>query len=656
MLTLHGWIAVTVTIGVFVVLQVRRRTPVDLLFLVALVAVTLTGVISPRQALAGFSSTAVLTIGALLVVAAGLRITGVLDWVGHRLLGQLYSERPALWVLAACIASVSAFLLNTALVAMAMPVVLDWCRKRRISPSRLLIPVSYFAILGGVCTLIGTSTTLVVNDKLIQEHHVRSAEHRALVAELEGSIDAPDAGRKQQQADRAGRFLRQVAPMGLFEIGKVGLPCAIVGTLVLVLFGRRLLPDRTDMIEQLGEQRREYLVEMLVQPECRLIGESVERAGLRHLPGLFLIEIARGEQIITPVTPSDVIQAGDRLVFTGIVSTIIDLERIPGLVPAADRSSESGFTKRPHRHLTEVVLSRTSPLINTTVREANFRAQYNAAVVAVHRNGVRLTNKIGNIELEPGDTLLLQTPEQFVSKYRNSRDFYLVSSVQGDEPRRHDRALLAAVLAFLLVFWLAAASLVNGMMDPTDIGEVGWSRVWASVTNPPVVALAVAVLMIITRCMRVSDARAAIDYQILFIIAGALGLGKALEVSGAAETMAAGLINLVGSEHPFLLLLVLYLTTMVLTEMITNNAVAAMLFPLAVAIAWNGGFSPRPFIMAVTLAASMTFITPMGYQSNLMVMGPGGYRPRDYLRVGLPIAIVVTITALVLIPLVYGPL
>ena len=636
-MNIDAWIAIAVTVGIFAMLQLRRNVPTDLLFLFGMMVVTLAGVITPAEAFAGLASTAVLTIGSLLVVAAGLRVTGVLDWIGHRWLGRFKSERTALLALAVGLVSTSAFLLNTALVAMAMPVVLDWCRKRGISPSRLLMPVSYLAILGGVCTLIGTSTTLVLNDMLKVEYQSRKAEVEKLEQEKSDQDNHAEDPSQEQMLSESRQHAEQVRPLGLFEIGKAGLPCALVGTLVLIFWGRRLLPNRTELVERLGDQRREYLVEMLVQRECPLIGLTVERAGLRHLPGLYLIEIDRGEDVITPVTPQDVIRPDDRLIFTGVVSTILDLERIPGLVPAADTTYEFHPTQRQQRHLTEVVLSRTCPLIGTTVREGNFRQRYNAAVVAVHRNGVRLTNKIGNIQLEAGDTLLLQTRSEFVSNFRNNLDFYLVSGVEGDEPRRHDRARLAGGLALILVGLLIFISLLAGQL------QLGTGLEAA-------VAMAVALMMVVTRCLRIADARAAIDLQLLLTIVGALAMGRALTVSGAADAVAGGMVQLVGSENPWMLLIVLYLLTMIFTELITNNAVVAMLFPLAVAVAADSGHHPRPFIIAIALASSLAFITPIGYQTNLMVMGPGGYRPRDYLRSGVPVSLLVALTAMILIP------
>ena len=623
----HPWIAVAVTVTVFVILQVRRGVPTDLLFLTALLVVTLTGVISPQEALAGFANPAPIAIAGLLIVAAGLRSSGALDLLGSRLLGKARTEQQALWRLAPTLLVASAFTLNTALVAMTMPAVIDWCRRQNISPSRLLLPLSYLIILGGVCTVIGTSTTLVVNGLLREEQQ----KHRQVLA-------APSETRSPQEPDTkwSSAFLDRMRPIELFELGLVGLPCALAGTAVLLVIAPKLLPKRIDIVEQMGEQRREYLVELEVQPTCPLIGQTIEEAGLRHLPGLFLVEIDRAGEVLTPAAPRDVIRAQDQLVFTGIVSTIVDLEKIPGLVAVSETASEAATT-REQRNLIEVVLSHTSPLIHSTVREAQFRQRYNAAVVAVHRNGDRLTNKIGNILLEPGDTLLLQTGGDFVHTYRNSTDFYLISRVEGTEPRRHHKLPIAIGLFVLGMAWI----ILGGWWQATAPG---------SFTTPSVAALTIAALMVLTRCLRMAEARAALDLQVLLTIVAALGLGRALLTSGAAHRIAGSLVDLVGAEHPLLLLLTIYVLGLVFTEMVTNNAVAAILLPIALAVAWTGDLDPRPFIIAITLAASLSFITPIGYQTNLMVMGPGGYRPGDYLKCGLPLAVVVGITALVLIP------
>ena len=627
-MSIQAWISLAVIAAIFIGLQRRNSPPPDLLFLGGLVALVLLGVLTPADALAGFANPAVVVIAALFVVAAGLRATGVLDWVGHRVLGSARTEKSAIARLTVFEVSLSAFIANTPLVALLVPVVVDWCRQRGISPSRLLIPVSYLAVMGGCCSLIGTSTNLVVQGLLKAENEPRAA---AAVPGLPGS-QAPSLRDDP-------RFVEQLQGMSLFEIGYVGLPCALVGATFLLLFARRLLPNRTDLIETLGEQRREYLVEMLVQPGCRLIGQTVEAAGLRHLQGLFLIEIDRDGELITPVTPSDIIKENDRLVFTGVVTTIVDLEKIPGLVPAADLTYEVQPKRRVGRHLTEVVLSSASPLIGTTIRAANFRQLYNAAVVAVHRYGQRVTNKIGDIRLRPGDTLLLQTRTEFVENYRHSQDFALISRVEGSRARRHDRAWLAALLFGLLILWLS--------FEGTDLGLPD------NLTNPAIAGIAIAGLMIVTRCLPAAEARAALDLQVLFTIGAALALGRAMTKSGAAQYLAEALVSTVGPEHPYLLLIVVYILALLLTEMLSNSAVAVLMFPIVVAMAAAGGFNPRPFIMGVTLAASLSFLTPIGYQTNLMVMGPGGYKPSDYFRVGLPLTVLITTTALLLIPLVW---
>lgn len=605
-MTFDGVVAVSVTIGVFITLMTRRAAPTDLVFLGGLVLVTLLGVIDPADALTGFANPAVVMIAALFVVAAGLRATGALDMIGHRLLGTARTERNALMRLALPTVTLSALMNNTPLVAIMVPTVIDWCRRVGISPSRVLMPLSYFAILGGTCTLIGTSTNLVVHGLM---------------------LDQPN-----------------MSGMGFFEIGQVGLPCAIIGILYLVLFGRKLLPNRLDLIENLGAKRREYLLEMLVQPGCRLVDQTVEQAGLRNLAGLFLIEIDREGEIITPVTPRHTIHAGDRLVFTGVVSTIVDLENIPGLVPAADSSYVMDPGDRARRHLTEAVLSVSSPLIGTTVKEAKFRQLYNAAVIAVHRNGVRVTNKIGNIRLEAGDTLLLQTSTEFIDNFRHSSDFYLVSGVEDALPRRHDRIWISLGLLALLFVMLSTASWI-GQHNGSSWG-FGFSS-----SSLPMIAVAIATAMVALRCLPISSARGAIDLQVLLTIGAAIGLGRALSESGAAGWIANSLIAGVGAEQGQLLLVAIYLLTLILTEMITNVAVAALMVPIAIAVATAGGHNPEPFVMAIALAASTSFITPIGYQTNLMVMGPGGYRPLDYFRTGLPLTVLIAGTALLLIPL-----
>lgn len=632
------WIAVIVTTMVFLGLQMRRRLPVDLMFMGALVAVTLTGVISPKSALENFANPAVITIAGLLIVAAGLKSTGVLDWLGQVMLSNVSDTQGAMRRLAVVLLTTSAFVLNTALVAMSVPVIVDWCRRRNISPSRMLIPVSYLTILGGVCSLIGTSTTLIVNG-LLREQHAN-----AIVVMDEGNPNREllekELTRYEEDKTRYAAFAEQAKPLGLFEISKVGIPVAIAGALVLLYVAPRLLPDRLDFAEEFGEHRREYIVEMRISANCRLVGKNVEEAGLRQLEGLFLVEISRPNEVITPVKPNDVLHAGDRLAFSGVVSQIMDLEKIPGLEPIIDTEDRPNASTA---RMVEAVLSRTSPLIGRTIRDSNFRQTYDAAVIAVHRNGAILPSKIGSIRLEAGDTLLLQTRFDFAEKYRNSVHFYLVSNVDSYDPPKHDRAIWASALGLLLILLLVLCSLgpVQAVVPLFRESEA-----------PAVLAVTIACLMILTRCVTISVARSSLNMQVLLAIVGALGLGESLRLSGAADGIAELMVGVVGNQ-PVFALIVIYLLAMLFTELITNNAVATILLPISIGVAWRLHCSPQPFIMAIALASSLSFLTPVGYQTNLMVMGPGGYMPRDYLRIGIPIAATVSVTALVLIPFIW---
>jgi di/tricarboxylate transporter len=568
-----------------------KDKPADVMFVSAVVLLAAFGVIAPDDAFSGFANSGMLIVGALFVVAAGLRETGVMEYVGERFLGHVKTEAKALFYMAVVLIPSAMVLNNTPKVALLVPVLIAWCRKRRISPSRLLMPLSFLSILGGTCSLIGTSTNLVVQGMLIKSH---------------------------------------LKPMGFFEIGWVGLPCALLGAIYLLTGGRKLLPDRKDLIEQLDLTRREYLVEMLVQPGCRLAGKRVSEAGLRHLPGLFLIEIEREGQVIGPVAPDEVIQANDRMVFTGVVSTIVDLEKIPGLVSAADSRYEVSTNKQWARQLCETVISPSSPLVGQAVRDADFRGLYDAAIVAVHRNGARLTNKVGDIELHVGDTLLLQVGPNFSRAYRNNPDFYLVSDVEDSRPIRFNRAWLAAII-FIIMITAFVSGYVNIMLA----------------------AFLAAGAMVAARCISAADARKSVDLPVLIAIAASFGVGKALEQSGVAKLIATLLVEATRSWGPTATLAAIYFGTMFLNELISNNAAAALSFPFCLESARLLGVNERPFIMAVTLAASYAFASPIGYQTHMMVFGPGGYRFTDFMRVGIPLNLLMWITAIILIPLIW---
>ena len=589
-MTFEAWFTLAVVVALLVAL-VKNIAPPDLLFLGATALLTLVGIITPQEAFAGFSNAGMLTVAALFVVAAALRETGILDFLGHYMLGGTRTTNGVLARLAAIVLPMSALLNNTPIVAMFMPIVIDWSRRHRVSPSKLLIPLSYLAILGGTCTLIGTSTNLVVNGLMIEQG-------------LPG--------------------------LQLFELGAIGIPYALIGLGYLLLFGRRLLPDRSELLEQLGESRREYVAEMLVQPTCRLVGLTVEAAGLRQLPGLFLIEIDRDGQVVTPVGPEHKLQANDRLVFTGIVDSIIDLEKIPGLIPIADPDYEFSPKAQRGRRLCEAVISASSPLIGKTIRDADFRATYGAAIVAVHRKGKRVARKIGDISLRPGDTLLLQVQPHFVRAYRHDPAFYLISDIDDWRPLRRDRAWLALALFAVLLFLMASG-----------------------VVSTVVAAITMAVLMIAAGCISSGEARRSVEWQVLITIAAAFGVGTALENSGAALALATSLVEATQPLGPIAALAVIYLVGSLMTEVITNNAAAVLLFPFCIETARLYETSPLPFLIALILAASASFMTPIGYQTNMMVYGPGGYRFLDFMRIGGPLNLVLWLVAVLLIPLIW---
>lgn len=597
----QGWFTLGVVALVFAVMVRGLRTP-DVTLLAGAVVLALAGVIAPADLLHGFSNEGMVTVGALYVVAAGLRETGALDSLGRLVLPGKRSHAPLLPRLCPPVALMSGLLNNTAIVAMLMPIVMDWCRRHRVSPSRLLLPLSYATVLGGTLTLIGTSTSLIVH----------------------GLMKA--AATKQA----AGPFADALHGIGFFEVTAFGVPVVVVGLAYLIIVVARVLPDRQELLEDISVAAREYIVNMRVLPGSPLAGQRVEEAGLRHLAGLFLVEIERQDRVIAPVAPDETLHAGDRLTFAGVRSTIVDLERIRGLVAEDPHADDPPPNKPLERYYTEAVVSATSPLIGVSIRDSNFRAQYNAAVVAVHRGGERLTGRVGDIVLQAGDTLLLQTGPHFVQGHANNPNFYLVSGVRDARPVRRERAWLSLGLLVLLVI-LMTTEVVPGV----------------------VAALAVAGLMVVTQCISGGEARRGVRWNVLLSIAAALALGEALWNSGAAHAIAELAVGVVGRYGPVAALAAVYFTTVLFTETLTHSAAAALVFPLAISVAAELGVSPRPFAMAVLFAASLGFATPIGYQTHLMVYGPGGYRFSDFLKIGLPLDVLMGILAVLLIPRIW---
>ncbi|HET7922569.1 MAG TPA: SLC13 family permease, partial [Gammaproteobacteria bacterium] len=479
-----AWLTLVVTLACLGALSFTRLGA-DVVLMAGLTVLLLCRIITPQAAFSGFANEGVLSIAVLYVVAAGLRDTGATSRLVSLLFGRPRTPANAQLRMMLPVTFMSAFLNNTPIVATFLPAVTDWAKRQRISVSKLMIPLSYAAIFGGTCTLIGTSTNLVVDGLLKSQAHLPG--------------------------------------FGFFELAWIGIPCALIGLLYVLVASRWLLPERRPAITQL-ENPREYTVEMLVETGSPLAGQTVQAAGLRQLPGLFLIEIERTGEIIPAVGPDEKLLDGDRLVFAGITDSVVDLQRIKGLSPATNQVFKL-TAPRTARTLIEAVIASYSPVSGKTIREGRFRSHYNAVIIAVARNGQRLPGKIGDIELEPGDTLLLETETEFMEQHANSRDFLLLRPIDSAVVPRYEKSWLAWVILLGLV-------------------------VTASTGLLPLLpaALAAAGLMLLTRCCSISSARRSIELEVLITIAAAFGIGHALEVSGVADTFARVLLATAGDN------------------------------------------------------------------------------------------------------------
>jgi di/tricarboxylate transporter len=415
--------------------------------------------------------------------------------------------------------------------------------------------------------------------------------------------------------------------IAFFEIAKVGLPSAIVMYFVIFILSRWLLPDRSSAIEQIGDPK-EYTIEMEVGKQSGIVGKSLGQAGFTSENNYNVVEIIRSGQALLNIDRSTVLEEGDRVVFVGGTETVSELQKTKGLTPVLERMFEIG-TPRPDRCLVEVVVSPSNRLIGRSIVGGHFRQVYNAVIIAVSRAGKQITGTIGNIVLQSGDTLLLETHPDFYQRHRNSRDFYLISQLEESSSPRHNKALFAAAVLI-------------GMVLLATWGGVGMFKA----------SIIAATVLLITRCITPPQALNSIDTQVLLVIIAAFGIGKAMEITGAAEFIANGMVGL-AKGNPWLVLAALYLTTSILTEMVTNNAAALILFPIAMATANQMGVSVTPYVFAIMMGASASFATPIGYQCNMMVFGPGGYRFSDYLKIGVPMNLIMWITASMLIPLIW---
>ena len=588
----HGYLSLGLTVGAVLLLVFTRLSP-HFVLVAARTSLSATGVLTAAEALSGFANSGLITVAAMFVVAQGLHASGGIDLLVNKLLGRPRTVRAALLRLFLPVVPLSGFLNNTPVVATMIPAINAWCRRIDIAPSKLMIPLSYGAILGGCLTMIGTSTNLVVN-----------GQYQALTGEEGFSI---------------------------FAITPVGLPVAIIGVVFLMLVVPRLLPDRREQ-KPFGNMR-EFTLEVAIDPHGPLVGLSVEQAGLRNLERVYLVEIDRRESIVTAVPSEEILRGGDRLVFAGETEAISDLLRIHGIVASINPAKAALSEDRAERRLVEVVVSQSCSSIGETIRSSRFHDRYGAIVLAVARNGERVPGNLGNIIIKPGDTLLLEARPVFVSRQKYNKDFLVINDLDTVQPR-HSKALLA--WAILLVLVTAAGLDVISMLNASLLG---------------------AGIMLLTGCLSVSQAEKSLDLTVLITIAASFALGAALEKTGVAAVLAENIVGLSGGR-PWLLLLLSYAAVSLMTETITNNAAAVIMVPIVLAMTAQAGLNPEPFMLAVMMAASASFATPLGYQTNLMVYGPGGYRFSDFIRVGVPMNFVIGFatvgTLLLLYPLSSG--
>lgn len=561
-------------------------------FLIAVTVLGFFGILTPHEIISGFANEQVAVVIMLLLFGDIIRKTEVVEKAFDSFFRKAKSQKGFLSRMILLVSGFSSMLNNTPLVAVMMPYVHNWCKRNNVSPSKFLIPLSYAAILGGEMTLIGTSTNLIVNGLVVEQTIV------------------PD-----------------FKEIGMFEFIYVGLPMTVIGYFYLILFSNRLLPSKKPLSSGYPGSSRQYIFETKVRNDSHLIGKTVGESGLKNLKGLYVTEIIRRSFSVSPVSPEVVLDKGDILVFAGETEDIADLiGSNSGLV-----LPEVGMLSKLKRsEVIEIVISQNSSLIHKTVREINFRGRYDAAIIAVHRNGERIEEKLGQIQLKAGDVLLLFAGEDFINRTADSHDFYFISKVKD----------------FIKLEWWKNALLIGGAI----------LAIILSAFNIISLFMGLLVLLIASLMMKITHPKelpASIDYNLALIIVMSLALGTAMIKSGAAFLIANLLINVFMPLGTFSLLMGIYFITTILAAYITNKAAVGIIFPIAISAAHNLELNPVPFALVVAFAAAANFMTPHGYQTNLMVYGPGGYSFKDFFRIGFPLTIIYMLVAVTILTLVY---
>jgi di/tricarboxylate transporter len=585
---MHQALVISLILGLIIVLYKDLIRPVIAFFIIALVLL-ITDTINTKDFMGGFANEQILVVLILIMLSDVIQRTAVMDLAFKNIFKPSMSYRGFLTLLGFVVAPISAFVNNTPLVAILMPYVYDWSKKKGISPSKVLIPLSYITILGGTITLVGTSTNLVVNGFVV------------------------DAG---------------YPSLGMFDFTLVGVSVAVVGILYIAFLGPSLLPDRKDALSSFREKSREYVTETFLKSNSPLIGKTVEEAGLRKLQGLFLVEIIRGEERIAPVSPKQSLEANDKLIFAGETSTILELIKTNNGIELPDSTR---LSKNESMDVKEIVISSNSDLIGKIVKETNFRGKYDAAIIAINRNGERITGKLGEVELMTGDLLLLITGDAFEERSANEQDFHIISSVD----KIHKIPLYKT---YTVLLGTAAAFVVSA---------IGWLSLFESL----LILMSIIAMM---QIVRFNDLKRSFDVDMYLILVLALSLGKAIVNSGLDKEISAGMLNVVepiGSN--IAALAIIYLVTNILAMLVTNKAAVAIMFPVALSAAKTLGLDPTPFFLAIAFAGCAEFMTPYGYQTNLMVYGPGGYKFKDYIKIGWGLSLIYFVVAVSILGYLY---
>lgn len=560
-------------------------------FLGAVLIFIVAGILPSEELLAGFSNPSIASIILLILLTAGLRKNFNIEYLFDKIFKSAKTYRSFLLLMMAQVSFISSFMNNTPVVAAMTPYVFNWGKKKNISPSKLLIPLSFATICGGMITLIGTSTTLVLNGFLL------------------------DAG---------------IPGLNVLNLFILGLSVTIALIIFIIIFGNKLLPDHSDLLEEFKKNKREYLVETQLNPLSSLINKSIKDAGLRNLKGVYLVEIVRKTTTISPVEPSEIIEQHDTLIFAGNTTDIVELVKSDRgvILPDPSLNNTDG-----HINIVEAVISNGSSLIGKKVKDTDFRNRYDAAIVAIHRNGEKLSGKIGEIRISPGDLLLVYAGSNFRDRADLYRDIYIVSNVQEIFNPGKTKKFSLLALGIIAITFLA----------------FGFFSLFTSLL------IIFAVMMSLGMITR-QDIKRELDMNMIAILVLSLAIGQATISSGAAEVLSSIILEALIPWGAIGILCGLLILTTILTSFITNVGAIAIAFPLAYSLTTSMNISGEPFYLGIAFAASAAFMTPIGYQTNLIVYGPGGYNFKDFFRIGFPVTIVYLVTIISGLLLLYPSL